>query len=509
MATGIARDRRPMTAGRPRSPLSRLLPGSQFGRRVAVMGSGAILNQVLQAATIPFIGRLYGPSVFGEWALLQSIAAIIATVAGLRYELAVVIAGDGEEAIGAAAVQMYCSLLAACLALLIILFFRASIAAAVKSAALANWLAAAPLVGFLTATGLLATNCLVRKKRFRSLATMSLSQSGVMAGFQIAGAFVFRRGVAGLILGGIIGQLVPVAVILGMARARFRRLAGQALSCGALWKAARKHAAFPRYMAPWSLISALRERGVVILLGMFTTSRIVGYYSLALRLVWAPQGLATSSLNTVIFQRATEEEDISRLAPLVSGILMKMVALGAPAFVYLVWWSGDVLAAVLGEQWRGAGVYVAILCAPALTFLLQAWLDRLLAVVGGQRVGFLVEAVYTLIGLGLFGGSLALFGNAPLALEVFAAITVLYNVIFLVVYFRMCRFPYAELLRVAVRTACLAAASAALLAGASALLTRRLAFTADAAILLVWYAALACSWTRSARTTPAHSAILP
>lgn len=467
--------------------ISGLLPRSPFGRRASILGAGALANQVLQLLAVPIIGRLYGPAAFGNWALLQSIAAVGATIAGLRYELAVVVADDETEAAYVAAAQMASNLLVSGLLFLLILLFRPAIAHALGYQELGPWLYAIPLLAFFSSLLGLVTNWLVRAKEFTALARMTLAQSGLTVALQIAAAFILHRRMSGLILGGVIGQVVPFGVMLSLARSGKASVIPHPFYVRALWAAARKHASFPAFMTPWSLVESLRERGITILLGLFANAKIVGFYSIALRLVWAPQGLASSSLSTVLFQHAAEQEDISKVAPVVLRVNLRLVRIAVPAFVFLAWWSSDILGLVLGNQWRGAGIYVSIMCAPAFCLVLQGWLVRLLSVIRCQHIGFMLEAGYSAVALTVFGYLLASHRSVVVAVAAFALTTVLYQVVFLVKCYQLCSFPLKGLRRTAAESLGLGFGAAAVFACISPIPNRTVTMSTDLFAMLLYY----------------------
>ena len=468
----------------------RYLPQSQFGRRVSILGAGALANQALQALTVPIIGRLYGPVNIGDWALLQSMAAVVATVSGLRYELAVVVADTEEEATSAALVQILSNVFIAGVLLCIVSFFARYLARVVGAQELAAWLFTVPVVAFLTSMFGLAINWLIRAAQYQMLARITLVQSGVTVAVQVLAALLFRPGLDCLVLGVIIGQVASIGAIRNLVCVKRGAAVARHLSGEALWRAARKHSEFPKYTAPWSLVGALRERGLVILLGMFGTVRVIGFYAMALRLVWAPQGLASTSLSAVLFQRAAEEADVANVGPLVLTVNLKIILLATPIFLFLAWWSGDLIALLLGEQWRGAGIYVSVLCTPALGFVLQGWLVRLLSVSGHQHVGFITEAAYSVAALASFGTALAIRRNAPFAVGAFTVITVLYQVAFLIVCYRCCRFPSRDLVRLGYSFLSLAAGIAAVFGTVALLPATHIKMYIDALALLIYYAVL-------------------
>ena len=61
---------------------------------VALTGIGG--GQLLLLIAMPFLARAYGPAAFGTFAVIVSVAGVVATIAALRIDLAVVSATDGE-----------------------------------------------------------------------------------------------------------------------------------------------------------------------------------------------------------------------------------------------------------------------------------------------------------------------------------------------------------------------------------------------------------------------------
>ena len=426
--------------------VSSLLPRSKFGKRVTTLGLSAIINLLLQAVSVPWIGRLYGPSAFGQWAYLQSIAAVVATIAGLRYELAVVVSQDEDEARRISIVHFFTTLLFSSAVTAIFGLFGAAWMNAAGMSEVTPYLISIPICAVLSALYALLTNWLIRLERFNDLARTALALSGMTALGQIGAAFLFNRSLKGIVVGGIVGQLAPFALIPSLTWA-VTRIRLRSLSMSSLWTTARKHDSFPLFMVPWSLTGSLRDRGLIILLGIFASSKVMGFYSLALRLVLAPQTLALNSLSSVLFQRAAEAERVSEVAPLVRRVNIQMSSLMVPTFIFLAWWAKDLIAVLLGEKWRGAGTYVSLLCAPAFGLVLQNWLIRLLTIARRQRDGFILEALYTVVSLTAFWVSFRIWNDPLIAVGGFAMVTVFYNVAFFLVCYRTCEFPLRDLLQ--------------------------------------------------------------
>src|SRR5437660_1191678 len=75
------------------------MPKSRFVRRMAMLSGGTALGQLTLVASSPILTRLYGPKSFGALGVFVSLASILAMVAALRYEFAVPVARDEQEAV--------------------------------------------------------------------------------------------------------------------------------------------------------------------------------------------------------------------------------------------------------------------------------------------------------------------------------------------------------------------------------------------------------------------------
>ena len=443
--------------------VSRLVPKSSFLRHSAALGGGALAAQAVQALATPVLGRLYDPSAFGVFALLLSAAAFPAALGGMRYELAIVLAKTDAKALNVAALQTFFNLATTVLSFFAVFLFRSQIATAFGVEELGLWLFAVPLVVFLTNAWLAVTYWLIRTKQFVSLAQCRVAQTSSAAGIQIATSFLFQGGAVGLILGYLVGLFAPLFVLVKQVRLGYSKLLRRVLSPAYMRQCAGNYSNFPKYTVPYGFAAVLRERGLILLLGLFATTHIVGFFVLALRLVYMPVGLISGSMSTVLYQRAASSKDVADTAPLTSRILTTLVWTATPLFIFLAWHAPDLFALLLGGEWRDAGLYASLMAAPAFTFLLSGILDRMLDIVGQQRTALCIEVVYSLCAVLAFAAGLYFLQSAPLAVGLFAAVTVCYHVVWIVAVYRCCRFPLLGLLKVGLQACVVASATAALL----------------------------------------------
>ena len=79
--------------------LKRLLPENAFVRKVLALISGTMMGQVVIVAVMPVVTRLYSPDDLGALAVFRSIIATLAVVATLRYQTAIPVPKDDDDAV--------------------------------------------------------------------------------------------------------------------------------------------------------------------------------------------------------------------------------------------------------------------------------------------------------------------------------------------------------------------------------------------------------------------------
>ena len=78
--------------------LSKLIP-SEFAKQVFTLLSATTVAQVIPIALMPFLSRLYTPEELGHFALYQALAIFLAVCASGRFELAIVLPKERNDAL--------------------------------------------------------------------------------------------------------------------------------------------------------------------------------------------------------------------------------------------------------------------------------------------------------------------------------------------------------------------------------------------------------------------------
>jgi len=400
---------------------------------------GGVLSQVFTAATMPVLSRIYNPLAYGVWAVFMSAALIVAAVATFRYELAVVLPEDHGDGLNLLLVGLLSTLAVSLLVLILLPFLCSVFLDRSLAAELHGWLWLLPLQ--VAAAGAFASLSawLVRTQEFfwYSITQTFLPISSILA--QICLGVLWTGSAIGLILGSVIGQVAALAWLSRTALKKIPFSDLQVLSWSKMAELSWKYRVYPIFMTPYTLVGALRERVVYLILGRFGSKGEAGYYSLSARLVNMPNSLLSSSLRPVFFQEASGR-DYPRLEATVANVMKLMVIVVVPFWALFLFHAPSLFALFFGEPWREAGVYAAILSVPAIPSLLGNWLDRTFDVVGRQRLAFTLETIFAAVSITALLSGIWYFQSILVAVSMQSAVMTVYYLLWLAVVFKILRF---------------------------------------------------------------------
>lgn len=309
-------------------------------RAVLTLLAGGALAQALPLALGPWLTRLYTPAEFGIAHLFAAAAANVAVVACARYEFALPMARDEDEA---AALRSLCRRVLAAVVLL------SALAGLVWAWAVAAvWPLWLPLaVGALGALSL-ATLSATRAQRFAPLAWARVLQHGGGAVLQVL-AGLAHAGAQGLIVAPIAAAATAWALLRRGAAPRSRTVQPD-------WRsAARRHRDYPLLNTPHAFLGALQDTLAVALIASQLGAAAAGAWGLALRYLKAPATLVGGAVSQALHPRLAQAGRTAEGRRLVLRT-MGLLALIAAPLVGLLWWLAPPLFAwAFGAQWLEAG----------------------------------------------------------------------------------------------------------------------------------------------------------
>lgn len=321
------------------------------------------LGTALTIAAAPVLTHIFTPEIFGIVAVYTSIVSIGASVACLRYDLAILLPEDDDDAANLLVLSLLVLLpVCAFLGLLTWLWSR-EIAAWLNTEHLAPYLWLAPVAIFGAGVYQALSSWALRKEEYGKIARTRLSQNGGMAVTQIGlGALLSGNPVA-LLIGDLVSRYGGVAMLT---RHAWPWLMERELSFRVIGASAKRYAKFPLYSTPASLLTAIEIQIPTILLSRYFGPSIVGWYALTSRVLRAPTTLLGQAAAQALFANAARlSRDRDRLQQLTERATIVLIAVGLPVFALVIQEGPELFSRAFGAGWMKAGLYARIL-APAL-----------------------------------------------------------------------------------------------------------------------------------------------
>jgi len=412
-------------------------------------GFGGVGAQAVNLLALPVISRLYGPEEYAVWALVLAAAGIFGGIACFRYELAIVIPPEDEEA---SALFWWCVVSSFCMGLFVALgafvLFSPGISLLVDAKNSIFYTLYAPLLIIAMGVTLSLQYWTIRQQSFAINSISQLGMAGVTLAVQVGYAVLYDGQAGGLLAGSLVGQLVAVLVLClgnvytetlpGISRHIFAKIP----------QVLKQHAKFLKYSTPYSLFGTLRARASIYVLALFLSPRDVGLYAFAYRILNFPVSLISSALRPVIFQEAAAKGSAA-LEHKINHILRWLAVLVTPFVVIYFFYAEELFSLFFGEKWVDAEYYGKFFILPVFTLLFCNWMDRIMDVIGQQRLTMIMEIAFSVLSIvGLWSGfffGLGLFG----ALMIQSIVLIVYNLTYLVVAYDRAGYKKVELARLA------------------------------------------------------------
>ncbi|MBQ9472985.1 MAG: oligosaccharide flippase family protein [Bacteroidales bacterium] len=385
--------------------------------------------QVVSLLAYLVLTRIFSPEDFGLYNIFLSYIEVLVIISTCKYELAIVVADNDNEALSLARFTLWLNAIVSLLLLVVTTCLVAFNAMPGKSEAL-GWIALlVPVLVYFTGSSRVYSNICNRWHRYGQIA---LSETVNAVGAALAKVLF---GLAGLLTVGM-----PLGTVLGKVagninyRIELRRLRQHKSSpaCSndnvldnttkkSMLAAARQHARFPRYVATKDFINSLSANLPLLWLALYFDKAEVGLFALALTCTFRPVNLLNTAFEKVLYARVAEKvrarqcirHDVWRFVAIVSAAaLLPMLA---------VWIFAEPLCSLLfGGRWSGCGFYVRCLLPWVFVILSSSSLCFISNVFGRQRTEFYFYMVLLALRVAAMVAGLWT-GSFKLAIALFAA----------------------------------------------------------------------------------------
>ncbi|MFZ2361126.1 MAG: oligosaccharide flippase family protein [Anaerolineae bacterium] len=404
-------------------------PRGGFAGHVLKLVGGTTAAQVITLLTAPIISRLYAPEAFGTLSVFVALVGSIGVVVCLRYEFAILLPERHEEAANVAAVCLLATLLTSALTALALWLWGEWLLSLLKAPGLARYLWLMPLSLLIQGVIQTATYWTIRNKQFGRVSAARVSASTTTSAVPIALAGVGKAGTSALIGSWVAGILVSALVLASTTLRNSGLLFRNSIRRSAIRESISRYRKFPLVDSWSAFINTLSWQLPTLMLSAFFATTVVGYYSLANRIILLPLTLVGHAISQVFFQQGAElRTRPGALTHAVEMVFRRLVALGLLPALILTILGQELFIVVFGAAWAEAGLYTQIL-APWMFFLVISsplsnlfiilerqelllivqvlvFISRVIALLVGGRLGnvYLTLALWSISGAVIYGG---------------------------------------------------------------------------------------------------------
>jgi len=357
-------------------------------QQVLTLMTGTAVSQGLFFILMVPLARLYTSDDFGNYAIYQSIAAIIVTIAALKYDMSVMLPKIESEAVVVQKLARACILLTSIAVTVIGALFGILAQGRTGNWPIKYWLPALGITVFLTADTLNLQFWLNRNSKYKAISANRIVQTVAISLFQL-GLVLVGGGTNGLILGSILGLLTGYIYAFHQVHSLPRV---QAESYPTLVEMAKKYRKMPLLNGPTSIIDSIRLNGINILIATISISSL-GQFNMAWKTVQATSALIQSAISQVLLRRLATVER-GKMRDLLSRTLRAIALADVPLITILAIVIPWAIPFVFGAEWVEAGHVAQALCPWIAVNILSSPTANVFVVTNKQGWLLLFSVVY-------------------------------------------------------------------------------------------------------------------
>lgn len=368
------------------SELGSALPfRSRFSRNAVVMITGTVIAQGIPLAISPILTRMFSPADFGVLALYMAAMSIASIIATGRYDLAVMLAKDEEDADALVILSFIIAVGLGIVTALIVAVYGVQIGRLLNRPDLGVWLYSLPVGLTLTGVYNALAQWFNRHGDYGQLGRNRVTQA-VLTGASTIGLGKLGLAFSAMISGALFGLFATTTLLM---RQFVKGRAGGLFTKAMLSRSRRLaviHRRHPLHVMPAQWVGVLAMQMPVFIVATAFGPAAAGFYHFAYRVIAVPGSLVGAAIGDVYRQHASADY---RANGEFTGLFRRTVALTfvlgcAPAAVLLL--TGPALFAfVFGEEWRVAGEYARMMAVAAFAQFVFLPVDKAALIVGATR----------------------------------------------------------------------------------------------------------------------------
>lgn len=333
---------------------------NQSNRNIFTLLLGTSAAQAIPVLASLVLTRLYTPEEFGLLAVFLSIVSLLGSIVTLRYELAILVPKQEEDAVNITILSIVSTIIGSIILLIILFLFDRQILAMLNVEQLGNWLYLIPVatlfMGLYSSLNYLATRAGIFKtiSQTRVYQALSGALSQILLG-------LMQFGVGGLVIGATITNLAGNIKILGKLIDRHASEIGN-VTYKEMINLAKKFSDYPKFSVPSTIFNNASIHLMSFVIPAFYSAALLGQYSISQRILILPMKVVSNSISQVFLNEASKELQENNTTKFAyKSTFKKLIYISIPLYVLLFLIIEDLIILAFGHEWEQAGEISKIL----------------------------------------------------------------------------------------------------------------------------------------------------
>lgn len=375
--------------------MDRLEFKNKFYVNILTLITGTTIAQAIHIILSPLLTRIYKPEDFGIYSVFNSIVAVISLFSTGKYEMAIMLPKNNKQSFDLVRLSLILSAVTCIFIFFVFFIFNKSIFTILNTKQLSNYWFLIPTAVFLFSVYVIYTNFFTREQKFKIVSLNKIFQSLILGITQVLfGKFSFRF--LGLIYGFIISYLIGIFLFI---RHINTKISFSFYNVKRSIVVAKEYIRLPKYELLHSSIDILHNYGVIFLIAYFYSTKEVGYFALATRILSLPISIIGSSISQVFYSYASKNKQF--LKEITLNVLEKLILISIIPFPLLYVFANRLLPFVFGKEWIDLDKVVKALCFWLAIRLISSPLSTIPLIVNKQRNWLYIGILYNILIFGM------------------------------------------------------------------------------------------------------------
>lgn len=391
---------------------------NQFVKDVSIASTGTIVSQIIVLIVYPFVTRYFTAESFGTLAIFTSISSFLIIFSTGRYDQAMVLIQDDQKAMDLLRLIGLIGIFSSIIFFVAYFFVREIIN--LEKYSIVFYLVPLYTVVIAIYTGLGSWYERTLNYKIIAKALILHSLTTALGNLFFGKVLNFQNGlVVSLIIGPFVGVLY---LVYNLKYSIFSDAYNRILTL------AKEFVEFPKYLILSELALAVSLNFIPILFGFLFDLKIVGYYSLASRILRMPNLLVANSIGSVFKNEAAKSiKELGNCERLFIQTLKRLLLFSAPIYLILALFSPSIFVLVFGETWLFAGKMAQILSVLMLFEFMVVPLKNVFYLTKNNNSYLIIQLLGTIAGIGAIFAGQFYFKDVIVALSIYCLVAVLFN----------------------------------------------------------------------------------